>query len=273
VPGQDPAADSVPRQPLTSEQLVRDLRQLGVAPGQTLLVHASLRSIGRVAGGAPAVVEALRGAVGPTGNVVAPTGTEGNSLTSRAYKARAAQLAADEARAYSRTMRAFDKDVTPTTMGAISEALRTAGGAVRSAHPQSSFAAVGPQAGALMADHSLECHLGQQSPLAKLYELGAYLLFLGVGYEACTAFHLAEYLYKEEPPRRRYWCVVMTDGWEHWVEFEDVVLDDGDFAAIGEFVTDRIAVNCGYVGDAKSRLVPMAQLVDQAIEWMKENRN
>lgn len=69
---------------VTSQRLVRDLRGLGVRRGDTLLVHASLRRIGWVDGGAPTVISALRQAVGETGNVVAPAGTEDNSLTSRA---------------------------------------------------------------------------------------------------------------------------------------------------------------------------------------------
>lgn len=254
-------------------QLADELRGLGVTGGQTLLVHGSLRSLGLVEGGAPAVVDALRAAVGPRGNVVMPTGTEENSLTSRAFKARAAKLTPAEAKAYPRTMRAFDQDVTPSTMGAISEALRTASGAVRSAHPQSSFAAVGPDAGDLMAGHALRCHLGRNSPLWKLYARGAHVLFLGVGYAACTAFHLAEYLYTDKPPRRAYWCVIKTNGREHWVRFEDVVLDDGDFEAIGEFLDQQNSVDWRYVGDARSRLMPMRHLVNQAIEWMRQNRS
>ena len=68
------------RSPITGERIVRDLRRLGVEPGQIVLVHSSLKSLGWVVGGAPAVVSALRTAVGPDGHVVVPTGTEANSL-------------------------------------------------------------------------------------------------------------------------------------------------------------------------------------------------
>jgi aminoglycoside 3-N-acetyltransferase len=33
---------------------------------------------------------------------------------------------------------------------------------------------------------------GEHSPLARLEEVGAQVLLLGVGYDVCTAFHLAE---------------------------------------------------------------------------------
>jgi len=44
---------------LLPEQLVSDLRGLGVVPGDVVMVHASLRAIGPVAGGAGGVIAAL----------------------------------------------------------------------------------------------------------------------------------------------------------------------------------------------------------------------
>ena len=74
---------------------------------------------------------------------------------------------------------------------------------MRSAHPQTSFAALGPKARELMNDHAVDCHLGECSPLGRLYEEGAWILLLGVGYATCSAFHLAEYRYTPNPPTRR----------------------------------------------------------------------
>ena len=222
-------------------------------------------------GGALAVVNALLEAVGPRGSGGADR--DGGELADLAgvYGPHRAHGAGRD-RGVFPEVPAFDKDITPTTMGAIGEALRTADGAVRSAHPQSSFAAIGPQAASLMADHSLECHLGEDSPLAKLYKLGAHVLLLGVGYAACTAFHLAEYRYAKNPPRRMYWCVIVTNGRRHWERFEDVVLDDKEFGLIGESLDGEIPVKRGYVGDAESRLMPMIQVVDHATQWMSWHR-
>jgi aminoglycoside 3-N-acetyltransferase len=258
---------------VTKQRIVRDLRRLGVEPGQTLLVHASLQSLGWVTGGAPAVVSALREVVGPEGHVVVPTGTEANSRTSRLHQAHIATLTPEEVEKFHLDMPAFDKDSTPSGMGAISEALRTAQGAARSAHPQSSFAAIGPEADLLMADHQLECHLGPESPLGKLNKMEAHVLMIEVGYWAFTGFHLAEYLYTPRPPKRTYACVVASaDGTRRWHEYDDVVLDDQKFEDIGESLEENMAVKHGKVGHAQCRLVPLHAAVDFAVEWMAKDR-
>lgn len=261
------------RRIVTRRRIVRQLRALGVRTGQTLLVHASLRSLGWVSGGAPTVVAALRQAVGPDGHVVVPTGTESNSKTSRAHQAHIATLTPEQVDRFHLAMPAFDKDTTPSGMGAISEALRTAHGAARSAHPQSSFAAIGPEADLLMADHPLECHLGPDSPLGKLNKMEAHVLMIEVGYWAFTGFHLAEYLYTPLPPKRTYACVVgSADGTRRWHEYDDVVLDDQKFEDIGESLEKNMDIKHGKVGHAQCRLVPLHAAVDFAVEWMAKDR-
>jgi len=259
-------------QPVTGLRLVDDLRGLGVADGDTLLVHGSLRALGWVDGGARAVAGALREAAGVPGNVVVPAVTEQNSKTSRAHLARIASMSPREVLAYRAGMPAFREDM-PSGMGAIAEAVRTTRGAVRSGHPQSSFAAVGPAAGYLMDDHRTDCHYGEDSPLAKLYKMDARVLLLGVGYRACTAFHLAEYRYTPSPPVRAYECVVTgADGQRCWVCYDDVVLDDHEFDVIGQSFEKAAGINRGDVGNAECRLMSLRDAVDFAVQWMSENR-
>jgi aminoglycoside 3-N-acetyltransferase len=258
---------------VTSAQLTRDLGLLGVKTGQTVLVHASLSALGRVVGGAPAVVSALHRAVGADGHVVAPTGTEDNSTTSRAHQARIEKMTPEQVLRYLDIMPAFDRNRTPSGMGKVSEAVRTASGAARSQHPQSSFAAIGPRAGLLMAGHPLNCHLGPDSPLGRLDLMGASALLLGVGYGSFTGFHLAEYTYTADPPRRSYSCVVRAaDGSRRWMTYDDVVLDDSKFEEIGESMERELQVNRGTVGGAQCRLVPLHPASEFAAEWMREHR-
>jgi aminoglycoside 3-N-acetyltransferase len=258
----------------TRRSLAEDLRTLGVAAGQVLLVHSSLRSLGWVEGGAVTVVAALRDAIGVEGTLVVPTMTIDNSDTSRVHLDRIAGMTAEQVARFRDSMAPFDPDTSPSTgMGQIAEAVRTAPGSVRSAHPQTSFAALGPMAGELMEGHADNCHFGEQSPLAKLYEVGAWILLLGVGFTACTALHLAEYRYVSNPPRRTYRCVVKRHGRSRWWEYEDVVLDDRDIAALGAAIESIGIVATGPVGAAATcRLMPMVPAVEFAKGWLAEHR-
>jgi aminoglycoside N3'-acetyltransferase len=56
-------------EPWTVERLVADLGRLGVRNGDALMVHASLRAVGPVAGGAGGLLDALAHAIGPGGTL------------------------------------------------------------------------------------------------------------------------------------------------------------------------------------------------------------
>lgn len=257
---------------MTRERLAADLRVLGVRPGQTILVHASLRRMGWVDGGAPTVVAALREALGPRGTLVAGAGTPENSLTSRAHHAMTDGLTPAQAVGFRGRMPPFDPQRTPTRNGAVAEAVRTTPGAARSDHPQSSFAAVGYRGRQLMSGHRLTCHYGEDSPLAKLYRQDASVLLIGVGFSVCTAFHLAEYRYAECPPRQTYSCVVRARGKRRWLTYQDVVLDDSEFEIIGKYFDEDARLPVGNVGDAPARLIRLRQAVDFAAQWMANYR-
>jgi aminoglycoside 3-N-acetyltransferase len=203
---------------------------------------------------------------------VAGAGTPENSITSRAFQTEIDGFTKAENYEFRKQMPAFDRDTTPTSVGAVAEAVRTTPGAVRSAHPQTSFSAVGRQARSLMAGHRLNCHLGEESPLGKLYERDASILMLGVGYEVCTAFHLAEYRYTGEPPMRNYYCVVMGRNGRRWRRYRDVVLDDSEFEVIGKSLDNEKQVPSRTVGGAESRLISLRDAADFATDWMRDQR-
>lgn len=55
----------------TADALAADLAGLGLAAGEAVMVHASLRAVGPVLGGADGVITALRRVVGPQGCILA----------------------------------------------------------------------------------------------------------------------------------------------------------------------------------------------------------
>ncbi|MEV7234170.1 AAC(3) family N-acetyltransferase [Streptomyces sp. NPDC051020] len=248
-------------------RLAGQLSRLGVERSSVLLVHASMRAVGAVSGGAGAVIGALRDALGEDGTLIVPSFTPENSDTSPQYRNRVRGLTDHAREAVRASMPPFDPATTAApSMGRLAETVRLAPGAARSSHPQTSFAALGPLAGKLVAHHRPDCHLGEDSPLGCLYDVRAQVLLLGTGFDSCTAFHLGEYR-APAPPRRTYRCVVTTRGRRHWWEYEDVALDDSDFAALGaEFArTDNgAAVRTGPVGSATAHLFGFTDAVDFA---------
>lgn len=261
----------------TEASLTADLRELGVDRATTLLVHASLRSVGPVRDGSRTVVRALRGVLGPGGTLVVPTFTESNSLTSRTYIRMTRDLTGHQLLSYHENMEPFSAASTPSHgMGRLAERVRVTPGAVRSTHPQTSFAALGPRAARITSGHALNCLLGEESPLGRLYDEDAHVLLLGVGFEVCSAFHLSEYR-RPDPVRRRYDCRQMTDDGPRWTGFDDIDLDDSDFGELGRWLETsqpggRSPIVRGRVGGADSRLLPLRWAVDTASDWMAARR-
>ncbi|MGW4561506.1 aminoglycoside N(3)-acetyltransferase [Streptomyces sp. NPDC004561] len=250
---------------VTRDTLAAELRTAGVGAGETLLVHSSLSSLGWVNGGAVAVVQGLLDALGPHGTLVVPAQT--GHLSDPALWARppVPEEWWDRIRA---TMPAYDPLVTPARgVGVIPEAVRTWPGALRSAHPQTSFAALGPRAGEITDGHATDCRLGESSPLARLEELGARVLLLGAGYHSCTCFHLAEY--RIPAPRVQVGRPAPGGGWEKVVE---VSITSDRFDELGhDFERDRPVVR-GTVGAADVRLFALADAVAYAERWLPLHR-
>nr|WP_236579739.1 AAC(3) family N-acetyltransferase [Streptomyces sp. HM190] len=231
------------------------------------MVHSSLGGTGT---GATAVRDVLLRALGPEGTLVVPAFTPENSDTSREYRRMVEGMTEQEKAEFRAGVLPFEQATTPCpSMGALAECVRSTPGAVRSAHPQTSFAGLGPRAAALLDGHDPHCHLGEDSPMARLYEADARILLLRVGFEVCSAFHLAEYRMTPPPARRTYRCVVEEKG--NWIEYEDLELYDGDFGAIGALVPRELYVEREW---ARRRVVHIGvrDAVDSASRLMSAYR-
>ncbi|MFE4669067.1 aminoglycoside N(3)-acetyltransferase [Streptomyces sp. NPDC056716] len=258
-----------PAPPPTGPLVTRDtvsaqLRAAGVLSGETLLAHSSLSSLGWVSGGAVAVVQGLLDALGPRGTLVVPAQTGDLSDPALWGDPPVPPEWWETIRA---SMPPYDPRLTPTrAVGVIPETVRNWPGALRSAHPQTSFAALGPRAAAITDGHATDCRLGEHSPLARLEAMGARVLLLGVGYDSCTSFHLAEY--RIPAPRVRVGRPA-PGGWE---EVTEVSITSDRFDELGhDFERDRPVVR-GTVGAAETRLFPVADAVAYAEQWLATHR-
>ncbi|AUB39986.1 aacC, aminoglycoside 3-N-acetyltransferase [Nostoc flagelliforme CCNUN1] len=251
--------------PRTRQSLAKDLLDAGLTPGMNVIVHSSLSSLGWVCGGAVAVIQALMDVITPAGTLVMPTHS-GDLSDPSMWQAPA--VPADWWSIIYETMPAFDPKVTPTKgMGKIVEAFRTWQGVVRSSHPTASFAAWGKHAEEIIFDHALDNSLGESSPLARLYELNGWVLLLGVGYDRCTSFHLAEYRV-DRTQQVSKGAPVLEAGVRVWKYYSDIEFDNDCFVEIGETLEQTGHVKVSTVGSAQTKLFPIRNAVDFAVNWL-----
>jgi len=258
--------------PLTVDSLVERLRGCGVEAGQTVLVHMAMSKLGWIAGGAEAVIWALLDALGPAGTLMMPAHTGSNTDPAEWQFPPVPPDWWPIIRAHTP---AYDPARTPTRgMGTAAELFRTWPGVVRSAHPVTSFAAHGPNAAYLTADHALEEDLGNRSPLGRLYDLGGYVLLLGVGHWNNTSLHLAEFRADFRGKRLLHsGCAMQVDGQRQWVEYDTLLLSTDDFGPVGDAFDAAHPVKVHQIVDAEVRFFPQRALVDFAVPWMEQHRD
>ncbi|EFH3879182.1 aminoglycoside N-acetyltransferase AAC(3)-VIa [Escherichia coli] len=267
---------TAPATPWSKSELVRQLRDLGVRSGDMVMPHVSLRAVGPLADGPQTPVDALIEAVGPTGNILAFV-----SWRDSPYEQTLGHDAPPAAIAQS--WPAFDPDHAPAYpgFGAINEFIRTYPGCRRSAHPDASMAAIGPDAAWLVAPHEMGAAYGPRSPIARFLAHAGKILSIGAGPDAVTALHYAEAVARIEGKRRvTYSMPLLREGKRVWVTTSDWdsngILDE--YAAPdGPDAVERIArdylartrVAQGPVGGAQSRLIDAADIVSFGIEWLE----
>lgn len=145
--------------PVTRDTLVADLRKLGLAEGDAVVMRCATRAIAPSAKGmAGLLLEALLETVGPTGTVVGAT----HAALQKASEKRPLAVFSDDA---------------PTTAGGFGAAMLRHPDRVRSAHPHNSVAAIGAQAHFLLDVH--DEHALPFSWMPRMIEIGGKELVIG----------------------------------------------------------------------------------------------
>ncbi|HLA40148.1 MAG TPA: AAC(3) family N-acetyltransferase [Candidatus Glassbacteria bacterium] len=168
----------------TKELVVDGLRDLGLGPGDTLLMHSSLKDLAPARQlialprlGMPVVIDALREVVGPEGLIVLPTLTAcfANSATGP-------------------TGYVWDKKIVPSRVGDITNYFLEQRGVRRSDHPSHSLAALGRDASEFAQGHRWNetSTFGRHSPWGKLLDRDGWILMFGTYLNTCTMVHCVE---------------------------------------------------------------------------------
>jgi len=257
--------------PITKKQLIHDFRRIGVKSGDTISVHSSMSKIGWVIGDQLTVIEALMDAVDEDGTIVMQAHSTGNTDPRNWNYPPVPEEWWEVIR---KEMPPFRPEITPLrNLGRVPELFRIMPGVLRSNHPHVSCTAWGKNAKQIVMDHNLKDSYGDKTPWGVLYRLESKILLLGVDHENNTAIHHAESKASTpETARQTTGAAIIENGKREWVSWDEIAYNSDDFQEIGAAFEESIGYKTMKVGQAESRLLPMKQLIDFAIDWMRENR-
>lgn len=260
--------------------LTDELSALGLPPGDTVMLHASLRAVGLarsqgVERGAEQLLEAVIDVLGPLGTLLMIHGTESPHDWVNRYpvEERARLLEGAE------PVDLASAPVLPE-VGWVAEAFRRRPGTLLSSNPSGRFAAVGAKAAELLREQPWNDYYGPGSPLEKFCAAGGRVLRLGADPDTVTVLHYAEYLANLPNKRRTRWDYVLSgpNGPHHtFVEClddsEGIADWDGEdyFAVILKAYLALGRHRVGRVGLARAELLDAADLVRFGAEWMERN--
>lgn len=259
----------------TSAALADELRVLGLRRGALVMVHASLRKIGPVVGGADGLIDAIESAIGETGTMLMVLGAaDTHAWVNERPEAERAVLLADA--------EPFDALITPAVadVGVLAEVFRRRPETLVSDHPEGRFAAAGQAAASLLEDVPWDDYFGPGSPLARLVADGGQVLRLGADLNTVTVLHHAEYRCTVEPKRRvrRHRLVSTCAGGRirvvECLDDEKGIVDyDGEdyFEDLLRDYLETGAGTSGKVGEAQAELLDAADLVGYGVGWMNEH--
>jgi len=255
---------------IDNSSLTTQLRTLGLKPGDTIMLHASLRAIGKVLGGPDQVHQAIIDAIGPTGTLMMYVGCEPEyeALGRRELTQADESLIRDKCPAFDSTTARARHDY-----GALAELFRSWPGVICSTNPGARMAALGGRSVEITSGQPLNYGYGAGSPLAKLYEYGGKLLLLGSDLDQVTLFHYAEHIAPIKEKRIvRFKVPMLKDKHRVWVDVEEYDTNigvrqwpDRFFATILDKFLLAHVIQSGKVGMADCYLIDAKSLVDYAV--------
>ena len=254
--------------------LLHDLTALGLARGETVMVHASVRAVGEIAGGPDEIHLAIKDAIGADGTLMMYA-----SCPRHYDEVGRGNLTPEEEAEVLEKLPPFDAETARAARdnGALVELLRTYPGS-RVNHHVARFVAWGRHVDRLFATQPWDYALGHGSALERLVELDGTILLLGSDHDAVTFLHYAEHV-GDLPGRTvtRYLVPIREHGdrvWRAMEEFDTNLAHpnwpDRLFARIIDSHLRRTGSRSRLVGDAPSHLMSARALHEYALPIMKQ---
>ncbi len=255
---------------LSRVNLIHQFQELGIKPGDNIMLHASLRAIGKILGGPDQVHQVIMNVIAPNGTLLMYVGCEPEyeAVGRGKYSPEEEQFIIQNCPAFNPTLARARHDY-----GALAEIFRSWPHVICSTNPGARIAALGSKASWFTANHPLNYGYGPGSPLAKLYESKGKLLLLGSDLDQVTILHYAEHLAPIQEKRIvRFKVPLLDDEQRVWCDVEEYDTGTGIrqwpmrfFATIVEKYLNEHQIQSGKVGYADSYLIDVKPLVDFAI--------
>ena len=259
----------------TREQLAADLRDIGVSRGDLLMVHASVRAVGEVAGGPDEIHLAIKDALGSDGTLMMYA-----SCPRYVDEVGRGNLTPAEEAEVLEKLPAFDPVTARSARdnGALVEMLRSYPGSRVNAHP-ARFVVWGRDADYLLSRQPWDYAFGRDSALERFVERDGKILFLGCDRDTVTFLHYAEHIV-DIPDKRiaRFKVPVLENGRRVWRDMEEFnTAGDGVHANwpdrfFAQIVDSHLAATGnrgGMIGDAQSYVLRARALLDAALPAMR----
>ena len=257
------------------QELAAGFRGLGLVPGDTVMVHASVRSVGEVAGGPDQIHLALKDAVTSDGTLMMYA-----SCPSYVDEVGRGNLTSEQEREVLEKLPAFDPQTARSERdnGALVELLRTSPGSLVNAHP-ARFVVWGRQAEHLISIQPWHYAFGQGSALDRFVQLDGKILLIGCDHDNVTFLHYAEHIV-DIPGKlvSKFRVPILQHGVRVWRDMEEFDTSerahpswpDRFFARIVDRYLDQSGNPGGRVGDAQCFLLDARGLLNLALRLMAE---
>ena len=256
-------------------ELANDFRKLGIKAADTVMLHASVRAVGEVAGGPDQIHLALKSVLTSEGTLMM------YASCPRYYdELGRGNLTTEQEREIREKLPAFDPLTARAARdnGTLVEFLRTYPDSRANDHV-ARFVFWGKQSQYLMSSQPWNYAFGLDSPLARFLRLDGKIVLLGSDHDSVTFLHYVEHV-ADIPGKRiaRYQVPVMENGCRVWRAMEEFDTSgdgvhsnwpDRFFAKIVDNLLAKSRNNGARVGDAMTYMLSARELFDFALPLMK----
>ncbi len=240
----------------TKLEIENQLKQFHIERGRPVTIHTSLKAIGKIEGGAEALLSALIDHFTKDGGIFfVPTHTWDGEI--------------------------YDMNSDATCLGVLPRIAAGHPKAVRTAHPTHSVAVFGDEkavADFVCGEDMLETPTNPEGCYGKLYDEDGYVLLVGVGHDKSTFLHCVEEMLAvpnrltQEKVER---TIIYKDGrketkYLHWFDTtaaEDVSVFFGKFEPA---FRHHGCIQDGFIGNAKAQLCS-AKKIKEVMELIYQN--